>query len=237
MINIYLCDDDTRVLEEYSNLIEDLAIKYKVLIKVKKYTNGESMLFDLEDDVSQIDIVYLDIEMGQINGIQIGMKLRELGCKAEIIYLTSIKDYVFECFETQPLHYLLKVDRYEKKFEEVFKSAIDIIGQRQLRYMVCKNQNRMLKLELSSIKYFEVIKREIVIYYREGTFKYYGTLEGVSERVDNKMFIRIHRAFLVNLSYIKYIEKDMLTLITGEELKIGRKYLVDVKERFAEYLF
>ena len=237
MVTIYLCDDDSRVLEEYSKLIEELALKYKVLINIQYYSSGESMLFDLEDDMNSVDIIYLDVEMKKLNGIQTGIKLRELGCKAEIIYLTSIRDYVFECFETQPLHYLLKSDQDEKKFEEVFSRAISVIAQRQPQYILCKNQNRMIKIELNKIKYFEVIRREIVVHYNEGSFKYYGTLEKVKEQINQAEFMKIHRAFVVNVSYIKYIEKDMVKLITGEELRIGRKYLLEVKERFVKYLF
>ncbi|MDA3733953.1 LytTR family DNA-binding domain-containing protein [Niameybacter massiliensis] len=235
MINIYLCDDNSKFLEQLKERIIEVAEKHALNVHIKFYNNGKELIFNMED--VDADIIYLDIEMDEINGIETGLKLRELGCTAQIIYLTVNKDYVFDSFEVQPLNYLIKANMNTDQFEKVFFKAVEIVQSKEKRYLYFKKNAKIYKIILDEIVYFEVIKRKIVVYYRNEKFEYYNSLENLIEEINDKTFIRIHRSYVVHLKFIKYIEKDMVVLVDNETLKIGRKYLNDVKEKFKDYLF
>ena len=235
MINIYLCDDDAKFLEQLREHIIEVANENELNIHVKCYNSGKNLIFNIED--AEADIIYLDIEMDEVNGIETGLKLRSLGCTAQIIYLTVNKNYVFDSFEVQPLNYLIKENINTMQFEKVFLKAIELAQSKEKKYLYFKKNAKMYKLILDEIIYFEVIKRKIIVHYRDEEFEYYNSLDKLIEEINDRNFVRIHRSYVVHLKFVKYIEKDVLVFINNESLKIGRKYLSEVKGKFKDYLF
>ncbi|MFT3985961.1 MAG: response regulator, partial [Lachnospiraceae bacterium] len=98
LLTVYLCDDSRETIEKYSDLITRTAQKNQIDIALSVFENGESLIFHLSDTPDLPDIIYLDILMGKLNGIDTAKRLREFGCKAEIIFLTTSEDYVFDSF-------------------------------------------------------------------------------------------------------------------------------------------
>lgn len=200
MVTIFLCDDDEAILGSYSNKLKNLAEKNGIEINLNFFKSGESLLFYLFESTEKADIIYMDIIMGDLNGIETAKKIREIGCRAEIIFLTETEDYVYDAYDISPVHYLLKIKTSEEKFEEVFLRAIKRTEKKAKEIFVCEYGGNIKVIPIG------------------------------------ETFIRTHRSYMVNLSYVSKFQRTNLILKTGEAIPVGITYGSNVRESFLKYL-
>ncbi|MGU8578073.1 LytR/AlgR family response regulator transcription factor [Clostridium perfringens] len=123
MINIGICDDDQRFLNELALKINNLNIVDSESLQVEKFISGENLIFELEENPNRFSILIVDIVMNGINGIEVSKILRRYGYDGIIIFLTSSKEYALESFEVFPMAYILK-ENIDNVFEEILLKAI-----------------------------------------------------------------------------------------------------------------
>lgn len=239
MVTIYLCDDNQQIRDKYSIMINRFAYKNRITITLSTFESGEELLFHLYDDPNRADIIFLDILMGELNGIKAAKQLRKLGCNSEIIFITSCEDYVFEAFDISPVQYLLKNSTSEERFEEILERAVSLTMGKKTEMFVCESNNIRKVIPIKDISYFEIWKRLIKVhYYYQGgeSFMYYGTMEQLEQQMLDKDFVRVHRSYMVNLQYIGKFQRSNLQLRTGEVIPIGVTYMKLVDQAFSDYI-
>ncbi|MEG2022352.1 MAG: LytTR family DNA-binding domain-containing protein [Oscillospiraceae bacterium] len=236
MINICLCDDNSILLEKYKNMLLCVAEENNILVSLKTFLSGEQLLFYLSDSPNDADIIYLDVIMADLNGIETGKRLRELGCKAEIIFLTSCESHVYDSFDINPLYYMLKDNSSTDKFNEVFLRAVGLSSDKTTEAFMCESGSVIKKIPLKDITYFEIHNRIITVHYNKNTFDFYSTIESVEQELCAKRFIRCHRAFLVNIKHIDSIDSANIYLSDKSTLPVGSTYLKAVKQALSDYL-
>lgn len=236
MVRVVLCDDNRNILDLYSSLLTETAKDAGVDIKIICMESGEQLLFSLSDDPNSIDIIYLDILMARMNGIEVARKLREIGCLSEIIFLTSSSEYVFQGFDSNPFYYIVKDDMPAKKFKDIFLRAISSVKQRGERFISITFGGNTTKLPLDKIQYFEVQNRLVTVHTTDSNFSYYSTLEDIEKLLDGKGFARIHRSYLVNCYYIQRLSRTQVVLTMGAVLPVSSKYAATVQRTFSDYL-
>ncbi len=127
MVNISICDDEQIEREYLTNLVQKWGDKQGHFLRVKTFESGESFLFNYEDD-KVVDILLLDIQMKEIDGVALAKKIRETNSQVQIVFITGISDFIAEGYEVAALHYLMKPVKEEKLFE-VLSKAVDRLGQ------------------------------------------------------------------------------------------------------------
>ncbi len=206
-------------------------------VTISSFSTGEQLLFHLSDNPNQADIIYLDILMGSLNGMDTAKKLRENKCKSEIVFLTTSEDYVYDAFDISPVHYLLKTATSPEKFEEVFLRAVELVRKKETDMFICEVANTQKVIPIKDISFFEIWKRVITVHYNgKETVEFYSTMEELEKQLMDKGFVRIHRSFIVNLHYISKFQQNSLYLKTGENIPIGVTYMKRVRQSFAEYI-
>ncbi|MEM1486215.1 LytTR family DNA-binding domain-containing protein [Oscillospiraceae bacterium PP1C4] len=237
MINIILCDDNTVLLEKYKKVLNQLAEKYCYDISITTFFSGEQLLFHLSENPNEASIIYLDILMLDLNGIDTAKRLRQIGCHSEIIFLTSCKDFVFESFDAYPLHYIVKDSKSEReKLEQAFLKSIKLTLEKEKELFLCSRGRQKKKIPLHKISYFEIHGRIVAVHYEGKSFDFYSNMDTLQVDLNEKFFIRCHRSFLVNLKFIDTINKDNLLLSSGDVIPLGSTYAKDVKRSFASCL-
>lgn len=237
MVTVYLCDDNQEELEKYSHMINVIAKKNKIAVSISSFNSGEELLFQLYDSPNQADIIYLDVLMGKLNGMDTAKKLREIDCKSEIIFLTTSEDYVYDAFDTSPVQYLLKNTTSIEKFEQVFLRAVALVRKKESDMFLIDTGNMQKIIPTKDISYFEIWKRVVTVHYNETEkIKFYSTMEELENRLQDKGFIRIHRSYIVSLSYISRFQSNILFLKTGESIPIGVTYMKQVRQVFSDYI-
>jgi len=236
MLQVYICDDSRLVQQQYKEKLQQIADNNMIDIKITAFGSGESLVFHLSEALPEADIIFLDIIMGNLDGIDTARELRALGSYAEIIFLTSSSEYVFESFDVSPANYLLKSSISFDRLEEVFLKAVRKAQTKEQGSFICGSQGNIKQIPIASISFFEVKDRIVSVHYQNKTVDFYSSMEKLEQKLDKKVFARIHRSFIVHLKYIDRIEKNTVVLTTGTLLPLGPTYAKSIKQAFSGYL-
>ncbi|AUA36340.1 two-component response regulator VirR-like [Clostridioides difficile] len=232
MIKIAVCEDEKEtqlLIEDYlENILKDISIEYEI----QKYISGEELL---ESNLKDIDILLLDIKMEKLNGMDTARKIREVDDEMEIIFVTSLIDYVQEGYEVRAYRYLLKPIELEELKKHVLTCIKDIEINKE-SHITIKNKSNTYKIYLNEIKYIEVQKKDMLIHTINKNFDIKYSLGKIEKELNPYKFIRCHKSFIVNLRYVENIKPNAAILESGEEVPISRYRYKEVKEKFLKFL-
>lgn len=151
--------------------------------------------------------------------------------------MTTSEDYVFDSFDAFPVHYLLKEETTEEKFEQVFLRAVRLTCGDVAKKFVCQSGRAKKIIPIKEISYFDIWKGVVTVHYGQGkTFKYWITMDVLEEQLRDKNFIRTHRSYIINLQYISKFERRTVLLKTGESIPVGVTYEEKVKSTFIDFM-
>ena len=226
-LNIAICDDEEIIREQ----IKELTEKEKSGLCMELYETGDALLASGK----QFDIVFLDIQMEGTDGIETAKRLRQhsalKGAEDTIlIFITGIREYVFEAFDVAAFHYLLKPIE-EEKFREVFHRAERELEKRKSKRretVFIKTRNRSFSLEKDSILYIESSGKKVEIHTTGETIEAYASMNEMEGQLGGGFF-RCHRGYLVNMAYVAEYDSGSITLNNG-----GYVYLA--KEKYGEFV-
>lgn len=231
MLKIAICDDEADTRSYLSMLIQ----RQSCPCRITEYASAADCLADCRETSLFFLDISLDSEDHGPNGITLARKLREQNFHIQpvIIFITGYDQYVFEAFDVNAFQYLLKpVD--EQKFAEVFNRAVAQIesytGSAQgIRALTLQSASTTRTISLDQIYYIESSNHKVILHLKNGEFTYYAKISDLETELQGQFF-RIHKGYLVNLSYIESYSKSELTLTTGDTLLISKyKYRDFVK--------
>ena len=221
-LNIAICDDEKAIREQINELIE----KEKAGLCPALYETGDALLAADK----KFDIVFLDIQMEGTDGIETAKKLREKDEDTILIFITGIREYVFQAFDVAAFHYLLKPVE-EDKFHEVLHRAERELGKRKSKRretVFIKTRNRSFSLEKDSILYIESRGKKVEIHTAGATVEAYASMNEMEGQLGCGFF-RCHRGYLVNMAYVAEYDSGSITLNSGE-------YVYLAKEKYGEFV-
>lgn len=233
MIRVAVCDDEEIFLNYYVKIINNIKKLYNYNIEVFKFSSGEELLKFLSISESKFDIIFLDIIMDKINGIETAKEIRKFDTRSEIIFLTSSKDYALEGYEVRAYNYIVKSSGCVK--DKIYE-AIRNVYSKDNDFIVIYNKSWIEKIEINNIVYIESNKRKIIFSTTEFKYEMYEKLDNIYDKVKEKGFIKTHRSYIVNREFIKKIESRDIITTTEEIIPISRSKLEEVKNSFMKYL-
>lgn len=241
MVRIVFCDDEKIIREKYAAYLEKLQNLYSIEIDLTIYSQADYLMANKEDWIDHTDILLLDIEMGEHNGVEVAQILREEGYMGEIVFLTVSKAYVFDSFNVNPMQYILKTKDDFDSFYEKFTGVISKLNKNHVKMFNYQIGKDSFFVPLKFIISFEVKKRIIVMAYidQNGVYQsveFYMTLANIEEKTKGMYFIKVHRAFLVNPAYINAFKSKEVIMINNKLIPLSRFYAGEAKEKFCAYL-
>lgn len=227
MIRAAICDDEKRIATRIEKLVIEACTKRGVRAFTDTFYSGNSLM-DYISMGNEYDIIYLDIEMPDMDGIEFAKKLRKENSEVMLVYISAHTEYALQLFDVDTFRFIKKpIDVWE--FDDVLNKAYErmISHNRFFTYFYNKN---IYKIRLKSIIYFESKGRLIHIHATSGEDEFYGKLDEVEDKLKTEkiQFLRIHKSFLINMEYVEKISYDKVYLKNGEEFGIseGRKKLI-----------
>lgn len=236
-MKFFLCDDDLSTHELYATKLAKLCEDHDIKFEFTAYDAGDDMLLDFEKHNGFEGVLFLDINMPNINGISVAKKLQENGAKCEIIFLTVSKQHFLLAFDVGASNYIIKDETTEARFESVVLKAIETSFDRSQEYILFSSAGEYRSIAISSIRYFEVTKRIITVHYNsDDTFEFFSSLGKVENELLGQGFVRAHRAFLVYVPCIETLTYSELKMRDGTAIPVGRKYYQDIKNALNAFL-
>ncbi|OIR13200.1 transcriptional regulatory protein YpdB [mine drainage metagenome] len=224
MMKCIAVDDEPLALQVITKYCE----KISFLQLEKVFTNTDEAKEYLQHNA--IDLIFLDIQMPDINGVQF---YKNLTIKPQVIFTTAFKDYAVEGFNVDAIDYLLKPFEYDRFLKATYKAKeyLEFLSSQelQLNSLYVKVNYEMMKINLKDIELVEALDDYIKIYIKPTPVLTLMTLKSMLEKLPPKEFARIHRSYIVPLSKIEKFSKNKVT-VAGKEVPIGSSYS-DVYER------
>ena len=222
-MRIAICDDNIKELASYSKVLSQFIEKHKLTgTIIEKYESGDDLLKEWKWDKQSI--LFLDIYMPGTKGVDVAKVLREQGYEGKIIFLTASTKEVFDAFDVDAFHYLVKGTISQQKIEEVFLNVFNYMNEDTQRYITLSRGGDIRNVPLKSISHFELKNRITTVYYDDESFAFYSPLERIEKMLEGEGFVRIHRAYIVAISKINRYENKELQLVDGANLPISSKY-------------
>ena len=217
MIHIAICDDEKHMSDQIRAMASDFFRKKNREIRLRTFLSGEKLL----NDEGQIDILFLDIQMKGMDGLETARKLRAGQFRGFLIFITVLKEMVFQSFEVQAYDYLVKPveeKQFEKTMERLFASMQNA-GEDSL--LVQKGyEGRIIRED--EIVFCEVIDRKIYLNLASGeVVDYYERIENLETKLGSHFF-RCHRSYLINLKYLKGYKNGTACMDNGKEVPVSR---------------
>lgn len=224
---IAICDDEIEIVRGLQDRVMKILDAMGEKAEVTGYTDGNNLLTDVLD----IQIVFLDIEMGKMDGIGLGKQIREKNPSCQIIMETGMDHRVREAFFIGAIRSLSK-PFVDEDIEEALKEAIGrFIGGREIEVYFKRNCYR---IQQSKIDYIRAINSQVELYTSDRIYRKAVSMAQIMEELDARLFFMVNRGIIVNLSKVQ--TKDMDTLLIGDhKLKVARDRKQAFRQKMMEY--
>ena len=235
MFHIAVCDDEPQVCVQLEKMMERYGAQNGVELEVNVFYSGETLYQAISSSgASGPDLIFLDIELKLLSGVDVGRMIREelRDEGIQIVYISAKQGYAMELFEVRPLHFLLKpLD--EKKVFDVTEKARELSGRRR-RFFEYDMGKEHYRIPLSKIMYFESRGRKIRLVTAsepaDTEALFYGKLTQVARDLAGEDFIQIHQSYLIHHLHVRAYEYNQVTLINQVALPISQPYRKAVRE-------
>lgn len=230
MLNIAILDDDICICSEIESILLQHLKNYYLKFNIDIFYNGNKFIEQLEYG-EKYDILFLDIEIGDLTGLDIGKYVRET-LKDEImkiIYISSHTSYAIKLFKVRPTHFLVKPIKKEE-FIDIINILLNLINS-QYEYFEFNLDFNIRRVYLKDIIYFNTIKesKKIMLRTPKKDFIFYGRIKEIYNFLKEYRFIQPFNSYIVNYDYVKNIEKDKIILFNGEEVPLSRYKIKEIK--------
>ena len=233
MIQIAICDDDMTTTSQIEEYIRQIEIEQHIQVQYRIFFDGKSFMQSVESE-EVYDLIYLDVEMPLMKGLDAAKKLREMEISSLIIYISNYETYCESMIETEPFRFLRKPINDVDLFRKYFMSAYKKLENRN-EYYTYSYKKIHHKININDIMYFESNNRKICIHTNgnQENNTFYGQLDKVEKELESKSctFIRIHQSYLVNSTYINTVQHDAVILENKDELSISEKRQKEIQRK------
>lgn len=237
MLRIAVCDDEPFFRDEIKAMLENYLDTNGMMYEIDTFGSG-MQLIELGIEVFKYQIIFLDINMDKMDGLETARKLREISEDVFIVFVTAFVNYTLEGYKVDAVRYILKNN---DSMQEAIFECMDAI-RKKAQYAVTWKEFQFhegkKRLSLDHLLYVESRLHKLEFYVMEDEIKVYTmyeTLNRIEEGLSQNYFVRAHQSFLVNMKYIKSLKRYEITLTNGMQIDVPRARYKAVEEAFVMY--
>lgn len=228
-MKVIICDDEASERQLLEKYVREWALSREIRVDFCCFDSSESFLFAWEDDKT-CDLLILDIEMGEMNGMELAKRLRAEGITVPLLFVTGYGEYMPYGYDVSALHYLLKPVSREKIF-----AVLDRVKEEPGRggRLCLEAMEGMISLSLEDVWYVEAAGHYCVLYGKENAVQLKESISSFEKRVcGEETFVKCHRSYLVNLQHVSAVKRLEVLLDNGESIPVSRNLAKQVNEAF-----
>ncbi|MGF7050758.1 DNA-binding LytR/AlgR family response regulator [Paenibacillus sp. DS2015] len=233
MLRIAICDDQNHVCAQVESILLTLSKSLPEKVEVEVFYSGEALIHFLLDG-AYFDMIFLDIELQMLNGVEVGRKIRDdfNNETTQIVYISAKDSYAMELFDIRPLNFLIK-PLQEYKIEAVVRKAIDLVdrGNHFFEYKSGRTQN---KIPIKDILYFESKGKKVRMVLQDQHHEFYSKLIEIEQQLYNQDYLFIHKSYLVNYYHVIEYQYDYVKMSDLTILPISQQQRKCVRDRLLQ---
>lgn len=230
MYLIAIVDDDEKDLQALASYVKSYFTEKGETHIIYRYHSGVEFIRSREN----YDIVFLDIRMGDMDGLDAAHFLRIVNKDAQLIFVTQMAQFAIRGYEVDAMDYIIKpVDRLS--IDRVLDKALRRISVSTGISFALKTPDGLVSISSNIIYYVEVYDHELIYHTEQGDYKVRGRLSEVQKKLDSRYFILCSRSYLVNLCHVKSVHSDYL-VVNNEQIQISKSHRREIEQRFINYL-
>lgn len=233
MLRIAICDDEKYDRDRIQALLLEYLETHNLNASIDLFSSGKEFLSE-RDNLVKYDIVFLDINMEEIDGIQTAQEMRSFQSDTCIVLVTAFINYVLEGYKVGAVRYIMK-DALDVQIKECMDAIIQKMQFREITFPFLEGDRT---LYTDNILYVESRKHKCIFSCMERenvTYQLYGKLDQIEIKLERYGFLRIHKSFLVNMKHVKRIGNYQAVLDSGEEFSVPRLRFAKVRDAFVAY--
>ena len=234
-MKIAICEDQIIQINLLNNKIKKWSDEKGVRVSIDNFKSAESFLFKWED-YDKYDIIFLDIKLSQMSGLELSNLIREKNKSVKIVFVTGIFKYASHGYKVGALHYLMKPINTEDLYFCLDKTQEEINKKEKLGMIVLETAKKSIKLSYNDIHYCIMFSPYIDIHTDLEKITVRKKISEIESMLPDERFVRCHRSYIVNIKYIKSIEKCNLVLEIGVKIPISRGKFKELNEVFINYI-
>lgn len=230
---IAVCDDDRHFIENFLTTLSELVDEDD---QISIYHSGIELITAIQNAKYPIDLLFLDIEMPGLSGIESANDLRGFCPSTIIVIVTNYMQYALKCYEIKAFGYLLKplnINALKEKINE----ARDIFEHLVKDVLHIETRQENVFIPFGDILYFESYERALYVFTRTSSYQFYGAISELNKEVNSKGFFRVHKSYIVNLSHIKRINKleKSVLMSNNSVLPLGSRNIKALTDSVIDY--
>lgn len=231
MIRIAIVEDEPTERDRIKVYLEEIAQEDQTQFEIEQYSSG--MAFVMRG-MKDYDLVLMDIDMPNLNGIETAKALRKVDQSATLIFVTNMAQYAISGYEVNAIDFILKpVNRYS--FAIKIKRAISRTAKKNDNAIQIKMDGTIFLVHMYQIMYLEVDGHYVIFHTTQGDYKEYTTLKLAQKRINSSHFVQCNQSFLINMKYIESVSRESVT-VGGTVIYISRKMKTEFMNAVLDFL-
>ena len=232
-MKIAVCDDDKRDIARIKKLVKAYDADNNIVLSISEYESGSELLKAISNG-ENVDIIFLDINMDDMDGLSVAKRIREINDDVPIILVTAFINYALDGYKVKASRFLIK-DDLDKTFDECMDDICKDIRKKSktIAFNCVEGEMRM---KASDIILIETSGHKNLIKLKNETYQIYEKLDVLEELLKGYGFLRTHNSFLVNMAHIRGINSYVLTLDDGRQLPVPKARYKQVRQEYTLFL-
>lgn len=232
MYKIAICDDEKQSCDKLEHYLTRLVKEVGSTVSIHIYNSGEEFM---ERYDGGYDIIFMDIKMYGLSGVETAKKIREFNKEVCIIFISSMVQYALECFKVRAFGFLKKPFTYEEFQIEVKEALVNISDDKNGKEIVVKYGRNTRWVQTEKIRCIEVQNHEIILYLGASEIRFYGKLKELEDQLRDCGFLRCHSSFLVNCMLIREVRQMSVIMNNNMEIPISKHRKKEFMEELTRY--
>lgn len=228
MITVSICEDETYFVSELKKMLDEYCSLREIYVSISTFSDGEELLASNQ----MADIILMDIKLPTSNGMEVIRNLRDLGSDSQVIFITAFQKYVFQAFDLDAVHYILKPVSEEKLFSAMDK-AIKRVAANRGKTLLITSGTTASRVPLKDILYCEAMNHQITVHTLTEQVQFFGTLDAIEEKLDERFF-RCHRSYIVNMDHVIDKQPGSAIMEGGDHILISRRKQQEFTQKLLE---
>lgn len=235
MLRIAICDDSFPITTEIENLLLTISKNDCIPMDIRVFFDGETLYQEIVSG-NNFDIIYMDIEMNNIDGIEAARLIRSQNLPTILIYISAFDTYFQELFEVEPFRFIPKPIN-ENTFYKYFTEAYQKLNK-SFQFFTFSFHQKYTKVPIADILYFESCGRDIIIHTTTLEHRFLDKLDAIEKHMSeqNTDFLRIHQSYLINPYHIRTLTLSYVELKNGSHLRVSPRYQPKVRMQYLKII-